>query len=285
MSHRYTCPLRWGDMDAQAHLNNSTFLDYLQEARVHYLLSGPPVMRALLENGVLVVSHQVEYLLPVVFSDRGLDIDLWVTSVGGSRFGLGYDVFDGDRLAVRARTSAVPFDLATNSLRRLFPEEREVLLAAQGPAEALPELPVVPAGDGGFSSPLPVRWSDLDSYGHVNNVKFFDYLQEARIALLTHALGWAGTAGSEIWLLVRQDLDYRRPLDFRPAPYEVRTVIIAIGNRSVTVGAEILDPDDGSVFATARSVIVSGTPLDEQQRAALGRYPAASNHRGSAPGV
>ena len=87
MVHRYTCPLRWGDMDAQAHLNNAAFVDYLQEARVHFLLTGPPVMRELLDTGVLVVQHQIEYLRPVGFSDRGLDIDLWVNSVGGSRFG------------------------------------------------------------------------------------------------------------------------------------------------------------------------------------------------------
>ncbi|MGH3317205.1 MAG: acyl-CoA thioesterase, partial [Nocardioidaceae bacterium] len=31
-----------------------------------------------------------------------------------------------------------------------------------------------------------VRWSDVDSYGHVNNVKYFEYFQEARIAFLSH---------------------------------------------------------------------------------------------------
>ena len=137
------------------------------------------------------------------------------------------------------------------------------------PTELLPALPRVPRGDAGFRSPLPIRWSDLDSYGHANNVKFFDYLQEARIQLFTRALGWRGAAGSEIWVLVRQDLDYRRPLDFRPSPYEVRTAIGAVGNRSVTFGAEILDPADGTVFASARSVMVSATVFTDAQRAAL----------------
>ncbi len=44
MSHHYRCPLRWGDMDAQGHLNNAAFVDYLQEARVDYLLGGPAAM-------------------------------------------------------------------------------------------------------------------------------------------------------------------------------------------------------------------------------------------------
>jgi acyl-CoA thioester hydrolase len=68
-------------MDAQGHVNNAAYLDYLQEARVHFLLSGPPAMQELLDSGVLVVSHQVEYLKPVTFSDRPLTIELWVDGV------------------------------------------------------------------------------------------------------------------------------------------------------------------------------------------------------------
>ena len=78
--------MRWGDMDAQAHVNNAAFVDYLQEARVDFLLTGPPVMHELLETGVLVVQHQIEYLHPVRFHDRGLAIDLWVEGAGASRF-------------------------------------------------------------------------------------------------------------------------------------------------------------------------------------------------------
>ncbi len=258
-------------MDAQGHLNNAAFVDYLQEARVDYLLSGPAVMPALLANGVLVVSHQIEYLRPVVYQRRGLDIELWVSSVGGSRFGLAYDVRDGNELAVRARTTAVPFDLATDTLRRLSGDERAVLVAAQRDTEPFAPLPAVPRGDAGFRSPLPVRWSDLDSYGHVNNVKYFDYLQEARIHLFVEALGWTESTGNEIFL-VRQDLDYRAPIDFRPEPYEVRTLITKIGNRSVTLGAEIRDPQDHRVFAAARTVIVTAQPMDDERRSALAPY-------------
>src|SRR3954449_11934439 len=121
--HRYVCPMRWGDMDAQAHVNNAAFVDYLQEARVDFLLTGPSVLHELLETGVLVVQHQIEYLRPVQFHERVVAIDLWVDSVGGSRFVIGYEVRDGDRVAIRARTTGAPYDLKGDGLRRLTPAE------------------------------------------------------------------------------------------------------------------------------------------------------------------
>lgn len=266
--HRYSCPLRWGDTDVQGHVNNVAYLDYLQEARVDFLLTGPPVMADLLNSGVLVVSHQVEYLVPVEFSYEPLTVELWVDSVGASRFVVGYELFT-DVLVARARTAAVPYDLATSALRRLAPTEREVLLAAQD--DVSPLRPVVKhrLSDRAHSFSLRVRWADLDSYGHVNNVKFFDYLQEARIALMSQAVGWTG---GEVWVVVRQDLEYLRPLDFRLDPYQVRTSVSEIGTRSFTLAVQIEDPAAGAVYATARTVVVGSRPVTDAEREALGRW-------------
>ncbi|MGB0466421.1 MAG: acyl-CoA thioesterase [Pontibacterium sp.] len=35
-----------------------------------------------------------------------------------------------------------------------------------------------------FSCFLPVRWGDMDAYGHVNNALYMRYLEEARVQLL-----------------------------------------------------------------------------------------------------
>ncbi|HMQ65556.1 MAG TPA: acyl-CoA thioesterase, partial [Arachnia sp.] len=55
----FDCPLRWSDLDAQGHVNNAVIVDYLQEARVAFLRQGPA--SALLDSGIIVVSHQVEF--------------------------------------------------------------------------------------------------------------------------------------------------------------------------------------------------------------------------------
>ncbi len=274
MRHRYQCPLRWGDMDAQGHVNNAAFVDYLQEARVDFLLSSPPPLQQMLDSGVLVISHQVEYLRPLqVFGYRPLDIDLWVDSVGASRFVIGYELFDGEALVGRARTALVPYDLATDSLRRLTAGERQLLTSRLAPAEPLRLVPKAGLAGNGYIYPLRVRWSDLDSYGHVNNVRYYDYVQEARLALLSAALGWPAEHNKdEVWLVVRQDIDYLRAMDFRPQPYEVATAVSSIGNRSVTLEAEIRDTPSRAAHATARTVVVAEAPFTESQRTAFSSW-------------
>ena len=176
-------------------------------------------------------------------------------------------------LAARARTGIVPFDLVSNALRRLTTEERELLGQARASAEPLRPLPKVAVLDKGHRlSARRVRWSDLDSYGHVNNVKYYDYIQEARISFMTTTIGWEPEA---VWMVVRQDLEYLKPIDFRTNPYEVGTAVAAIGNRSFTLAAEIRDPAEGTVYATARTVVVGESPLRADQRGVLdpGAWP------------
>lgn len=267
--HRYRCSIRWGDLDAQGHVNNAAFLDYLQEARVDWLLAGPPEMARLLEAGVLVVSHQVEYLAPVGYGESPLVVDLWADAVGASRFSIAYEVWDGDVLAARARSGAAPFDLAGGGLRRLSPGERTGLTAVLEPAEPLRPLVRSPVVEPAHHYPLSVRWSDLDSYGHVNNVKYFDYVQEARIVLMHAALDWQP---EDVWVVARQDLEYRRPMDLQPSPYDVTTSVTALGSRSFTLAVEVRNPVDGALHASARTVVVGERPLTPAQRSALARW-------------
>ena len=43
---------------------------------------------------------------------------------------------------------------------------------------------------------MHVRFSDVDVYGHVNNVKYFEYFQEARIRYLMRIFDVASSRAS-----------------------------------------------------------------------------------------
>ncbi|NHC45166.1 acyl-CoA thioesterase [Motilibacter aurantiacus] len=126
--HRVRVPMRWGDMDAFQHVNNVAYLGYLEEARVDMLfVLGEESGVAALRDGVVVARHEIDYVSPLVWHPRGIDIDVWVERVGGASFELAYVVQDEDRVYARARSTLVAFDLAAGRARRLTAEERTFL--------------------------------------------------------------------------------------------------------------------------------------------------------------
>jgi acyl-CoA thioester hydrolase len=130
-----------------------------------------------------------------------------------------------------------------------------------------------------FTHPVLVRWSDIDSYDHVNNVRYFDYLQEARIAFLGQVMETTGDFFAQYpCVLVNQTIDYLRPILLRHPPYDVDVWIASVGTSSYTLGSRIVDRSGESddVYAKAESVIVAvdGTThakraLGDAERAAL----------------
>lgn len=134
--------VRWSDMDAFGHVNNVQVLRLLEEVRVHAFEDlrdhGGP---SLLESGVVVARHEVEYLAPLVWRLAPVPTDIWITAVGGASFEVGYEIYDEDddegvgspdgggarTVYVRAATTCVAYDLATGAARRLSAGEREVL--------------------------------------------------------------------------------------------------------------------------------------------------------------
>jgi len=121
---------------------------------------------------------------------------------------------------------------------------------------------------------LQPRWGDMDALGHVNNTRYLDYAQEARIAFFVERLG----AVARTPLVVgRQEVDYLRPLVFRNQPVVVQVSVEALGNRSFTLLHTVREPEpDGPTYAKVSAVLVGfnpeaggSAPLREDERAAL----------------
>lgn len=99
---------------------------------------------------------------------------------------------------------------------------------------------------------LPVRWGDVDRFGHVNNITYIEYSQEARIAFGVKHFG----GGTGLPVFVRHiEADYHRPIMPDTTEVTVRTEVVSVGNTSFTTRQEILDRH-GSVCCTITSVLV-----------------------------
>ena len=124
---------RWSDLDAYNHVNNVTWLEYLQEARVDMLFVHAPARGAEgLAEGVLVVRAEIEYRRPMLFRQQPYLIEMWVSRIGGASFTIDYEIADGDGDGTRfvygeASTVLAPVDPASGRPRRLNDIERAVL--------------------------------------------------------------------------------------------------------------------------------------------------------------
>ena len=253
--------MRWADLDMLGHVNNVTYVDYLQEARVDMLRSHDRREAGEeLTEGVVVVRHEVTYRAPLVFGFRPVSIECWVTEMRAATFTMAYEVFHEDpeaeggrRVYLRASTVLSPYVFASERPRRLTDEERSALTRYLEPADRQrPDRFTVPRDDGGHY-PVHVRFSDVDVYGHVNNVKYFEYLQESRIRWIADA-----THGLDLprphFVVAQTDVDYRRPILLRLEPYDLWTSLARLGDRSITLESEICDGDE--VLARARVTTV-----------------------------
>jgi len=134
--YRVDVPLRWSDMDAYGHVNNVQFLRLLEDARVIGFQAWFGQDRTLLNEGVVVARHEIEYLAPLDFRHAPISVDMWATKISGSSFNLAYEVCDpaevGTTLYARAETTVVAYDFVTASPRRLRSDERAVLEGVSG---------------------------------------------------------------------------------------------------------------------------------------------------------
>lgn len=142
--------LRWGDLDAYNHVNNTSMLKLLEEARIRAFWApaagetapSTAVLAPGLDSGVLtlVARQEIEYLLPVPYQRHPLDVQMWFGKIGGSSIEVCYDVCspaeaagtDGQTVYARATTVVVKVDAASGRPLRWSADERAAWHPYQG---------------------------------------------------------------------------------------------------------------------------------------------------------
>jgi len=144
--------------------------------------------------------------------------------------------------------------------------------------------------------PIQLRFGDEDSNGHVNNVRYVQFLEEARVRLSLLPLAASQVeAGNErntdnaaevetfrsvtretgSTLVGRQEIEYLSPLLYRPEPVWIEIWVSALGRSSFSYGFRLTDDDGGTVYAVAEAAMVMvgrdgrPVPLSERQRLVL----------------
>ncbi|HWA14009.1 MAG TPA: thioesterase family protein [Burkholderiales bacterium] len=102
---------------------------------------------------------------------------------------------------------------------------------------------------------VPMRWGEMDALGHMNNVSYFRYFEQARISWFD-SLGVVYRPGGEGPILGTLSCRYVRPAVY-PVDIEVTTYVGKPGRSSFRMFHEMARADDpATLFAEAEAVMV-----------------------------
>lgn len=129
---RLTVPVkvRWSDIDGYGHVNNAAMFTLLEEARIATFWHGAEGATNVLQAGhggathTYIARQEIEYLAPIDYRAEPLQVELWLSRIGGASLDVCYEIPVGGEVAVRAMTTVVTVNPDTGRPRRITPEER-----------------------------------------------------------------------------------------------------------------------------------------------------------------
>ncbi|OBS08456.1 thioesterase [Acidihalobacter prosperus] len=121
---------------------------------------------------------------------------------------------------------------------------------------------------GRFELSLTVSPADIDALGHVNNVVYLRWVQDAAIA------HWRVVATPELratllWVVLRHEIDYKRPA-YEGETLRVQTWVSEALRRRFVRHTEFLRAEDGRLLVRARTL---WCPVDRHTRKAVATGP------------
>ncbi len=106
-----------------------------------------------------------------------------------------------------------------------------------------------------YTTPIEVRFNDIDGMGHVNNALYLTFLEHARMKFFVEEVG-ARSEKDFPFILAHAAIDYKAPIRMDAKP-EVRMWTSRVGGKSWDFDYEVRDVESGAVYATAKTVQVA----------------------------
>jgi acyl-CoA thioester hydrolase len=187
LRHTRNFRVRFYECDAYGHVNNSNYVRYMQEAAFDASAAAGYSDARYYELGVIWLIREtgIEYLRPLRYGDTAA-VTTWVDDFRRVRSRRVYEFHrqDEEDLLARGWMDWVLLDRA--SLRPVsIPEEMQQAFFPEGAPDrpgrrdGFPAAPTPPPG--AVTIQREVAWEDVDPAGHVNNAKYFTYMEESGI--------------------------------------------------------------------------------------------------------
>ncbi|WJF91313.1 thioesterase family protein [Paraburkholderia bonniea] len=134
-----------------------------------------------------------------------------------------------------------------------------------------------------FQMSLPIRWGDMDAFGHVNNTVYFRYMEQVRISWLEQLDLVLSREAGQGPVMVNASMEFLRQLHY-PGDVIGRMSVAKRGRSSFDTRFELVRADDPQTLyarGAARCVWIDyaagkSVPVPEVLRAAIEQAALAS---------
>lgn len=113
-------PVRWYDMDAFGHVNNSIYFTYFESARIEWWNSITPADVSFIETGPVIINAYCTFFKAIVFPET-LIVKLYVGPPGRSSHEIYYEIFSRKDLALLYAKGSTKVVWVDRKLERSIP--------------------------------------------------------------------------------------------------------------------------------------------------------------------
>lgn len=103
--------IRWGDMDALGHVNNTAYFRYMEQARIEWLYAQYPQGAAYDGTGPVIVNASCTFLVPLVYPGT-VEVRMFLGELGRSSVGSFYELSMNDVRHAEGAAKIVWIDMA-----------------------------------------------------------------------------------------------------------------------------------------------------------------------------
>jgi acyl-CoA thioester hydrolase len=89
--HVERIPIRWGDMDAMGHVNNTVYFRYMEQARIGWFDALVPAAEAWKDTGIVIANASCNFKRALNYPGT-VEVELAVEPPGGSSVGTFYQL-------------------------------------------------------------------------------------------------------------------------------------------------------------------------------------------------
>ena len=111
LAHIERIAIRWGDMDAMGHVNNTVYFRFMEQARIGWFDALVPRGEAWQGTGIVVANASCNFKRAMNYPGT-VEVKVYVSSPGASSVPTFYDLTIGDELYADGAATVVFVDMA-----------------------------------------------------------------------------------------------------------------------------------------------------------------------------